>query len=226
MTEKRLRIAIDGPASAGKSTVAKILAKDLGYIYCDTGAMYRALTYMAMENNISIDDEAGLVQLLQDMTITFDPSAEIQKVFVNGKEVTDEIRQSDVTNGVSAVSAHQAVRVELVKRQQEIAKTGGIVMDGRDIGTAVLPDAEIKIFLVASVTERAERRFKENQTKGITTALEVLQQEIADRDYKDSTRKVSPLLQAEDAILVDTTSLSIEGVVAKIKSIIEETVKK
>ncbi|CAD5899852.1 MULTISPECIES: (d)CMP kinase [Carnobacterium] len=226
MTEKRLRIAIDGPASAGKSTVAKILAKDLGYIYCDTGAMYRALTYMAMENNISIDDEAGLVQLLQDMTITFDPSAEIQKVFVNGKEVTDEIRQSDVTNGVSAVSAHQAVRVELVKRQQEIAKAGGIVMDGRDIGTAVLPDAEIKIFLVASVTERAERRFKENQTKGITTALEVLQQEIADRDYKDSTRKVSPLLQAEDAILVDTTSLSIEGVVAKIKSIIEETVKK
>nr|WP_315527939.1 (d)CMP kinase [Carnobacterium maltaromaticum] len=226
MTEKRLRIAIDGPASAGKSTVAKILAKDLGYIYCDTGAMYRALTYMAMENNISVDEEAGLVQLLQDMTITFDPSAEIQKVFVNGKEVTDEIRQSDVTNGVSAVSAHQAVRVELVKRQQEIAKAGGIVMDGRDIGTAVLPDAEIKIFLVASVTERAERRFKENQTKGITTALEVLQQEIADRDYKDSTRKVSPLLQAEDAILVDTTSLSIEGVVAKIKSIIEETVKK
>lgn len=226
MTEKRLRIAIDGPASAGKSTVAKILAKDLGYIYCDTGAMYRALTYMAMENNISVDDEAGLVQLLQDMTITFDPSAEIQKVFVNGKEVTDEIRQSDVTNGVSAVSAHQAVRVELVKRQQEIAKAGGIVMDGRDIGTAVLPDAEIKIFLVASVTERAERRFKENQTKGITTALEVLQQEIADRDYKDSTRKVSPLLQAEDAILVDTTSLSIEDVVAKIKSIIEETVKK
>ena len=226
MTEKRLRIAIDGPASAGKSTVAKILAKDLGYIYCDTGAMYRALTYMAMKNNISIDDEAGLVQLLQDMTITFDPSAEIQKVFVNGKEVTDEIRQSDVTNGVSAVSAHQAVRVELVKRQQEIAKAGGIVMDGRDIGTAVLPDAEIKIFLVASATERAERRFKENQTKGITTALEVLQQEIADRDYKDSTRKVSPLLQAEDAILVDTTSLSIEGVVAKIKSIIEETVKK
>lgn len=118
------------------------------------------------------------------------------------------------------------MRVELVKRQQEIAKAGGIVMDGRDIGTAVLPDAEIKIFLVASVTERAERRFKENQTKGITTALEVLQQEIADRDYKDSTRKVSPLLQAEDAILVDTTSLSIEGVVAKIKSIIEETVKK
>ncbi|MEG2294360.1 MAG: (d)CMP kinase [Carnobacterium sp.] len=226
MTEKRLRIAIDGPASAGKSTVAKIVAKDLGYIYCDTGAMYRALTYMAMENNISVDDEAGLVQLLQDMTITFDPSAEIQKVFVNGKEVTNEIRQSDVTNGVSAVSAHQAVRVELVKRQQEIAKAGGIVMDGRDIGTAVLPDAEIKIFLVASVTERAERRFKENQTKGITTALEVLQQEIADRDYKDSTRKVSPLLQAEDAILVDTTSLSIEGVVAKIKSIIEETVKK
>ena len=226
MTEKRLRIAIDGPASAGKSTVAKIVAKDLGYIYCDTGAMYRALTYMAMENNISVDDEAGLVQLLQDMTITFDPSAEIQKVFVNGKEVTDEIRQSDVTNGVSAVSAHQAVRVELVKRQQEIAKAGGIVMDGRDIGTAVLPDAEIKIFLVASVTERAERRFKENQTKGITTALEVLQQEIADRDYKDSTRKVSPLLQAEDAILVDTTSLSIEGVVAKIKSIIEETLKK
>lgn len=225
MTEKKLRIAIDGPASAGKSTVAKILAKDLGYIYCDTGAMYRSLTYWALQNHVDPNDEAALMKLLKEMVIAFDPGEESQKVFVNDQEVTEEIRQSDVTNQVSAVSAHELVREELVKRQQEIAGLGGIVMDGRDIGTTVLPDAEVKVFLVASVRERAERRFKENQLKGITTPLDILQKEIADRDYKDSTRAVSPLVQAEDAVLVDTTGLSIEGVVAKLKELIARNEK-
>lgn len=224
--EKTIKIAIDGPASAGKSTVAKKVAKELDYIYCDTGAMYRALTYQALKKNIKITDEKQLVQLLKEMIISFKPNKDNQKVFVNGQEVTEAIRLPDVTNAVSAVSAHGEVRKELVKRQQEIAAHGGVVMDGRDIGTAVLPTAEVKIFLVASVDERAQRRYKENQSKGIPTSLEVLKQEIADRDYKDSHREVSPLIQAEDAIRLDTTSLSVEQVVEEIRAIIHTKLAK
>lgn len=217
---KKIRIAIDGPASAGKSTVAKILASDLNYIYCDTGAMYRVLTLQALKHNVDIEDENKLTALLKETDITFEPDGDQQKVFLNGENVTTDIRQPDVTNAVSAVSAHKGVRKELVRRQQVIAEAGGIVMDGRDIGTAVLPDAEVKIFLVASAKERAERRYKENISKGIETPLEVLQKEIEDRDYKDSHREVSPLVQAEDAVLLDTTSLSIDQVVGKMKEII------
>ncbi|WHZ31597.1 (d)CMP kinase [Desemzia incerta] len=218
--DKKLRIAIDGPASAGKSTVAKILASDLNYIYCDTGAMYRVLTLQALRHDVDVEDESKLVALLKDTDITFEPDGNQQKVFLNGENVTTDIRQPDVTNAVSAVSAHKGVREELVRRQQVIAEAGGIVMDGRDIGTAVLPDAEVKIFLVASAKERAERRYKENISKGIETPLEVLQKEIEDRDYKDSHREVSPLVQADDAVLLDTTSLSIDEVVGKMKKII------
>lgn len=218
--DKKFRIAIDGPASAGKSTVAKILASDLNYIYCDTGAMYRVLTLQALRHDVDVEDESKLVALLKDTDITFEPDGNQQKVFLNGENVTTDIRQPDVTNAVSAVSAHKGVREELVRRQQVIAEAGGIVMDGRDIGTAVLPDAEVKIFLVASAKERAERRYKENISKGIETPLEVLQKEIEDRDYKDSHREVSPLVQADDAVLLDTTSLSIDEVVGKMKEII------
>lgn len=214
---KKIKIAIDGPASAGKSTVAKILASELNYIYCDTGAMYRVLTLQALRHNVDVEDEEKLVALLKDTDISFEPDEDQQKVFLNDENVTMDIRQPDVTNNVSAVSAHKGVREELVRRQQEIAQAGGIVMDGRDIGTAVLPDAEVKIFLVASAKERAERRYKENISKGITTPLEILQKEIEDRDYKDSHREVSPLVQAEDAIRLDTTSLAIEQVVEKMK---------
>ena len=217
-------IAIDGPASAGKSTVAKILAKDLGYVYCDTGAMYRALTYQALQFQIDPTDEQALVSLLKKMELSFEPSEKKQKVFVNHVEVTEAIRQPDVTNLVSVVAAHSEVRKELVKRQKKIADQGKIVMDGRDIGTAVLPHAEVKIFLVASVDERADRRYKENLSNGVNTPLDTLKQEIAERDYKDSHRTVSPLRQAEDAILVDTTGLGIEQVVQKIKAIIAEKV--
>lgn len=218
--KKKLKIAIDGPASAGKSTVAKILAKDLQYVYCDTGAMYRALTLQALKNEITVQDEEKLVDLLKNSDILFEPDGEQQKVYVNGRDVTESIRQPEVTNNVSAVSAHQKVREELVRRQQDIAKDGGIVMDGRDIGTAVLPSAEVKFFLVASAKERAERRYKENVSKGIHTPLETLQKEIEERDYKDSHRKISPLVQAEDAIRLDTTRLTIEEVVDKMKSFI------
>lgn len=221
MSEK-IQIAIDGPASAGKSTVAKILAKDLNYIYVDTGAMYRALTLAVIEAGVDPSDERGIIKLLNTLKITFKQTKKGQLVFLNNRDITIAIRQNDVTNTVSEVSAHKDVRRELVSRQQALAKDGGVVMDGRDIGTAVLPKAEVKIFLVASVTERAERRFRENTRKGIPTEFEQLKAEIEARDHKDSTRKNSPLVQAADGIKVDTTGLNIPQVVNKIKEIISK----
>ena len=221
----KLQIAIDGPASAGKSTVAKLVAKKLGYVYCDTGAMYRATTYAAKKNHVAYDDDQGLKEMLEKTEIGFVPAEPEQKVFVNETEVTKTIRLPEIANNVSTVSAQKSVRADLTERQRMIAEQGGIVMDGRDIGTTVLPNAEVKIFLVASVHERAVRRFKENVEKGIDTPLDVLEKEIEERDYKDSHRKISPLTQAKDAVLVDTTSLSIEEVVAKIMEIIEKVQK-
>ena len=221
----KLQIAIDGPASAGKSTVAKLVAKKLGYVYCDTGAMYRATTYAAKKNHVAYDDDQGLKEVLEKTEIRFVPAEPEQKVFVNETEVTKTIRLPEIANNVSTVSAQKSVRADLTERQRMIAEQGGIVMDGRDIGTTVLPNAEVKIFLVASVHERAVRRFKENVEKGIDTPLDVLEKEIEERDYKDSHRKISPLTQAKDAVLVDTTSLSIEEVVAKIMEIIEKVQK-
>lgn len=212
---KEIQIAIDGPASSGKSTVAKILAKDLGYTYLDTGAMYRAATYLALQNELDLQDEAAIVKELQEHPISFGrDQAGQQLVFVGDVEVTHPIRDNQVTNQVSTVAALPLVREKLVEMQQLIASQGGIIMDGRDIGTVVLPNAELKIFLVASVEERAERRYKENLEKGIETDLELLKQEIADRDYKDSHRAVSPLKPAQDAIHFDTTGVGIEQVVA------------
>lgn len=220
-----LQIAIDGPASAGKSTVAKMVAHELGYIYCDTGAMYRAVTWAAIKRGIKLDDNLALERMLSQIKISFAPSVKGQRVFVDQDEVTDDIRLPEIANNVSTVAAQLSVREALTKRQQEIAINGGIVMDGRDIGTTVLPDAQVKIFLVASVKERALRRFKENKAKGIKVNLETLEQEIAERDRKDSTRAVSPLVQAADAIKVDTTILSVEQVVAKIMKIIQKKAK-
>ena len=216
---KTIQIAIDGPASSGKSTVAKIIAKDFGYTYLDTGAMYRAATYIALQYQINPEETSQLLDLLDQYPISFG-RAETgeQLVFVGDVDVTNPIRENEVTNAVSAFAAIPAIREKLVALQQEIAQQGGIVMDGRDIGTVVLPQAELKIFLVASVDERAERRYKENLSKGIETDLETLKEEIAARDYKDSHRETSPLKQAEDAIYLDTTGLSILEVVEKIKS--------
>ena len=219
---KKIQVAIDGPASAGKSTVAKIVAKKLHFIYCDTGAMYRSVTFAALKNHVKLDDDQALKELLKTIEIRFVPAEPEQRVFVNDEEVTQAIRTPEITNNVSLVSAQPSVRAELTKRQQEIAEAGGIVMDGRDIGTTVLPNAEVKIFLVASVHERAVRRFKENQTKGIDTPLDILEKEIEERDYKDSHREISPLTQAKDAVLVDTTSLTIDQVVDKILEIIAQ----
>jgi cytidylate kinase len=223
---KGLQVAIDGPASAGKSTVAKRVAKEFGYVYCDTGAMYRAVTLAALNKGISMDDVEQIAEIAKHIKITFKPAEPEQRVFINGEEVTRDIRLPKVAANVSAVAAIPAVRTEMTKQQREIAAEGGIVMDGRDIGTTVLPNAPVKIFMVATAHERARRRFLENKQKGITTtSLEELQKAIELRDQKDSTRKVSPLTQADDAIRLDTTNLTIDQVVEEISKIIKKTEK-
>ncbi|WP_404329135.1 (d)CMP kinase [Mesobacillus maritimus] len=221
---KRISIAIDGPAAAGKSTVAKIVAEGLEYIYIDTGAMYRALTYKAIKNQTDIKNEAALMEILNDSTIDLLPGQAGQIVLLDGTDVTNDIRTSEVTNNVSVVAAHEAVRIEMVKRQQRFAERGGVVMDGRDIGTHVLPNAEVKVFLLASVEERAQRRHAENIQKGYPSDLEILKQEIAQRDKFDSEREVAPLKKAKDAVEIDTTSLSIQQVVDQIMKLALERI--
>lgn len=219
---KQIQIAIDGPAAAGKSTIAKKTAELLGYTYVDTGAMYRAITYKAIQLNIDLQDGENLTKLLQETSIELKPSPEGQLVFLDNQEVTEEIRSKEVTGSVSIVAAHANLRKEMVLRQVEMGKHGGIVMDGRDIGTHVLTNAELKIFMSASVEERARRRFIENAKRGINTSLEELMAEIALRDKLDSEREASPLIQADDAIFIDTTSLSIDEVSEKIMKLATE----
>ncbi|MBS4173293.1 (d)CMP kinase [Bacillus sp. FJAT-49736] len=221
---EKIRIAIDGPAAAGKSTVAKIVAEKLSYIYIDTGAMYRSLTYKAIQNQVDLENENALADLLFNTNIKLEASTNGQLVFVDGKNVTNQIREADVTNSVSIVSKYRSVREEMVRRQQEFAKDGGIVMDGRDIGTHVIPDAELKIFLLASVEERAQRRHAENVSKGFPSDINQLKEEITLRDKLDSEREVAPLKKAADAIELDTTSLSIEEVVDKIMNLANERI--
>jgi cytidylate kinase len=222
--EKKITIAIDGPAAAGKSTVAKLVAEKLSFIYIDTGAMYRALTLKAISKKINLEAEAPLVEMLLASDIELLPSANGQIVLLDKQDVTSEIRSRDVTNSVSVVSKHPKVRAEMVERQQAFAANGGVVMDGRDIGTHVLPDAEVKIFLLASVEERAARRHKENLQKGFPSDLEKLREEIALRDKIDSEREAAPLKKAVDAIEIDTTSFSIPEVVEKIMALVYERI--
>ncbi|MCT2537402.1 (d)CMP kinase [Aquibacillus koreensis] len=222
MVTKNIAIAIDGPAAAGKSTVAKKVAKKLGYVYIDTGAMYRSLTYKALKNEIDLENEDQLSQVLNKSTIHLEQSEEEQKVYLDGQDVTEEIRTDAVTNNVSIVAKHSIIRKEMVKRQQELAKQRKVVMDGRDIGTHVIPDAEVKIFLIASVEERAVRRHRENLEKGYPSELEKLKQEIEKRDQLDSEREASPLIKATDAFEIDTTSLSIDDVVNRILQVVSK----
>ena len=215
-----MQIAIDGPAGSGKSTIAKLVAHKLGYIYCDTGAMYRTVTVMALRLGIDFGDEAAIMDQLKQLDIRFVPSADGQKVLMNGTDVTLAIRQPETTNNVSQVSALPKVREDLVQRQRDIAASNDIVMDGRDIGTTVLPNAEVKVFMIASVEARAIRRHKENVEKGIMTPIAKLEEEIAERDRKDSTRAVSPLRKAEDAVEIDSTKMTIDEEVAEIIALV------
>ena len=222
--KNKISIAIDGPAAAGKSTVAKLVAEKLAYLYLDTGAMYRAVTFKAIQQNIDLHDEDKLLEILHHTTITFSPGENGQLVFLDGKEVTTDIRTPVVTNSVSLVAKHSHVREEMVARQQLFAVNGGVVMDGRDIGTHVLPNAEVKVFLLASVQERAVRRHTENEKKGFPSDLEKLKEEIALRDKLDSEREVAPLKKADDAVVIDTTSLTINEVVDHIMSLAQERI--
>lgn len=210
------QIAIDGPAGSGKSTVAKILARKLGYIYLDTGAMYRAVTYHALLKNIDLACESALRNLVDDIVISF----EGERVLVNGLDCTDAIRTPEVTKNVSKVAMDAYVRQQMVARQQTIAGEQSVIMDGRDIGTHVLPKAPYKFFLVASSRERARRRLIDFNANGYQMSLDEMVEDIERRDKLDSEREHAPLKQAHDAILIDTTQLDIEGVVLKIMSYI------
>ncbi|MBM7584368.1 cytidylate kinase [Bacillus pakistanensis] len=222
--KNQIRIAIDGPAAAGKSTVAKIVAEKLSYVYIDTGAMYRSITYKAIQHNVPLHNEREMANLLLQTDIQLTPGEEGQLVFIDGNNVTKEIRLNDVTNSVSIVAKHGLLREEMVKRQKQLASLGGVVMDGRDIGTHVIPDAEVKVFLLASVEERAHRRYDENIAKGIPSTIDQLKKEIAQRDKLDSEREVAPLKKADDAVEIDTTSISIYGVVDQIMKLALERI--
>src|SRR5690625_4297106 len=215
-SQKHIRIAIDGPAAAGKSTVAKRLAKLLSFVYIDTGAMYRALTLKVLREQININDEVAVIALLHKTTISLTNVNGEQAVFLDDEDVTERIRENDVSNAVSYIAKLPSVREEMVRRQRLLAENVSVIMDGRDIGTNVLPNAEVKIFLLASVEERAKRRYEENKRKGIASDLAVLKKEIAERDKHDMEREHSPLKRADDAMEIDTTSLAIDDVVVKI----------
>lgn len=215
----KINIAIDGPSAAGKSTIAKILAKELGYAHLDTGAMYRCVGYFALKNKVDMESETALARMMKKMKIQFDASG---NVYINGEDVSQAIRENNISMLASKVSAFPAVRAHLVKLQQEIAKDKGYIMDGRDIGTVVLPDAEIKIYMVASVEARAKRRYKEYVEKKMAADYDVIYKDIEQRDYQDMNRKTSPLRKAKDAVELDTSHMTIEEVVAAIQSLIQE----
>lgn len=220
--KKTIQIALDGPAAAGKSTIAKIVAEKLGFIYIDTGAMYRAITLKALNAGVDLSSNEETGKLLLDTQIDLQPSSDGQRVFLDGKNVTEDIRSQAVTKSVSQIASHDSVRKRMVELQQQLASGRGVVMDGRDIGTQVLPNAELKVFMSATVAERARRRYEENMKRGFDTPLADLQQEIAARDKMDSEREFSPLRQAEDALFLDTTHLTIEQAATAILKLAEE----
>ncbi|MBO8137226.1 MAG: (d)CMP kinase [Desulfotomaculum sp.] len=222
---RKINIAIDGPAGAGKSTVAKILAKKMGLMYIDTGSMYRAVTWKALKLNCGFDDAEELARLSAVTSIELVPDEENYRILVDGIDVTSEIRKPEVSQHVSLVARIPEVRENMRRQQQTMAAPGGVVMDGRDIGTKVLPNAEVKFFLTASIEERARRRQEELKERGYNISLEKLKNEISKRDYMDKNRQTDPLVQAEDAILIDTTGLTVQQVVDKMVAYINKSVK-
>ena len=219
-----INIAIDGPAGAGKSTIAKRLAKELGYIYVDTGAMYRAMAYYFLKNQISAEDENRIAAACEHVDITIRYQDGEQQVILNGENVNGVIRNEEVGNMASSTSVYPVVRKKLVELQQQLAVKENVIMDGRDIGTVVLPNADVKIYLTASSKVRAKRRYDELTAKGEACDLDQIEQDIIDRDYRDMNRETSPLKQADDAVLLDSSNLDIDGVVKKMKEIIKSRV--
>ena len=224
---KTISIAIDGPAGAGKSTIAKALAKELGYHYVDTGAIYRTVAYFLDLLGISPKDADGVERYIDELTVAIEYDEEgKQHMLMNGMDVSDEIRTQDISQKASLVSAHKVVRDMLLDMQRSVAKKHNVIMDGRDIGTVVLPKATVKIFLTASAEVRAKRRTDELLAKGQKVSYEQTLKDIQQRDYQDMNRPIAPLKQAKDAVLLDTSELSIEQVIAKMKEIIGKKLEK
>ena len=221
-TDPKLTIAIDGPAGAGKSTIAARLARKLGYVNLESGAMYRALALKAIRNDISFDDEATLLALAKSSQIRLEPTREGNRVFLDGMDVSQRIREQDVTNAASRVSIHPAVRQWMVERQRELGAGGGVIMEGRDIGTKVFPQAEIKIFLDAHPEVRQERRILQRTEKGSQVEPRRIAAELQERDLRDRTRAASPLIPAEDAVIIDSSHMSIDEVVDKAEALVRK----
>jgi cytidylate kinase len=220
----KINIAIDGPGAAGKSTIAKCLAKKLNYVHLDTGAMYRSTAYKALQNHISLEDEEAVCKMLENTKIQL---ATDGSIFLDGEDVSDKIRTNEMSLAASLVSKLANVRRMLVERQQEMAKEKGFIMDGRDIGTVVLRDAEVKIYMTASPMARAKRRYDQNIAKNIPTgSIEEIAKEIAERDLQDMTRENSPLKKADDAIEIDTSDMSIEEVTERIYGLAKPFIEK
>lgn len=213
----KINIAIDGPSAAGKSTIAKRLARRLNYVHLDTGAMYRSTALKAVRSGISPDDEDVLCKMLETTEITLTPDG---LVYLDGEDVSKAIRTDEISLAASSVSRHPRVRHDLVERQKQMAKDGGFIMDGRDIGTVVLKDAKVKIFMTASASARAKRRYDQNMAAGIPSeSLEEITKEIEQRDYQDTHRSASPLIRADDAVEIDTSDMTIEEVCERIYSL-------
>lgn len=217
-----MNIAIDGPAGAGKSTIAKRLAKKLGFIYVDTGAMYRAMAYYFLQHNIDAKDENAIAAACPDVDVTITYENGEQQVLLNGENVNGVIRNEEVGNMASSTSVYPVVRKKLVELQRQLAKSADVIMDGRDIGTCVLPDAQVKIYLTASSATRTKRRYDELTEKGVSCDLAEIEKDIIDRDYRDMHRETSPLRQAEDAVLVDSSEMNIDEVVDAIYQVYSE----
>ena len=218
-----MNIAIDGPAGAGKSTIAKMLAKQLGFIYVDTGAMYRAMAYHFLSLGLDPSNEEAIAAACTDVDVTIAYENGEQQVLLNGENVNGVIRTEEVGNTASTVSAYAAVRTKLVKLQKQLAAKSDVIMDGRDIGSCVLPEAQVKIYLTASTAVRAKRRYDELTAKGISCDLVQIEQDIKARDDRDMHREISPLVQAKDAVLLDSSDLSIDAVVQEIYQICQRS---
>lgn len=217
--KKNISVAIDGPSAAGKSTIAKMVAKKENFIYIDTGAMYRCVAYYCLTQKIDLNDEKAVEQAIEHIQIRLTSD---NKVYLNDEDVSNQIRQDQVSLGASCVSKYQVVRSFLVDEQRKMAKAGNVILDGRDIGTVVLPNADLKIYQIASVETRAKRRYLENLERGLDADLETIKKEIEERDYQDTHREISPLKKAEDAIELDTSSLTLEEVVEQVLTLIQK----
>ena len=224
MNTKKIAIAIDGPAGAGKSSISKVVANELGYLYIDTGAMYRGVTWAVLDSHVDVKNQKDVESLLPSLDLSLEPTVNACKVFVKGQDVTNLIRQQQINENVSTIASYKSVREYLVERQQAMAAVGGVILDGRDIGSVVLPKAELKIYLTASVDARAKRRWLEVQGTSNEQSLEDIKKNVESRDEMDKNRDESPLVCVEDAIVVDSSNMTFDETVEHILHLVQERI--